>query len=244
MSFASKSSTMLRCACRADKQIKTSLQLSSLSSMLLKASLSTSAPVAAPASSSPSSASTSSSFSTSSSQNAGRVKFTPPENYPGRTSQSAESPIYSKIKGNSSNAQSSSNSKLFRGSGSSSGASNLIHPERKQAKAQGKEHKESQQEFETSSTIPEVTNVRPPVEPSHSRTLTISGGDDFARQYRRLMNGVIGLNNIRDELRRQERYEKPKYKRQRLRSARHRRRFANEVGLRVAAVLRAKSQGM
>lgn len=58
------------------------------------------------------------------------------------------------------------------------------------------------------------------------------------------MNGVIGANNIRNELRLQERYEKPKYKRQRLRSARHRRRFANEVGLRVAAVLRAKSQGM
>jgi small subunit ribosomal protein MRP21 len=58
------------------------------------------------------------------------------------------------------------------------------------------------------------------------------------------MSGVIAMNNIRQELRLEERYEKPKYKRQRLASARHRRRFAREVGLKVAAIMKAKRQGM
>lgn len=68
--------------------------------------------------------------------------------------------------------------------------------------------------------------------------------EEFQRQYKRLMSGVIAMNNIRQELRLQERYEKPKYKRQRLASARHRRRFAREVGLKVAAIMKAKRQGM
>jgi hypothetical protein len=58
------------------------------------------------------------------------------------------------------------------------------------------------------------------------------------------MSGVVMMNNYRSELRLLERYEKPKYKRQRLASARHRRRFAYEIGLRVRAVMQAKRQGM
>lgn len=79
---------------------------------------------------------------------------------------------------------------------------------------------------------------------SDSRSLAVNTNDTFARVYRRLQSGVIAANNVRGELRLLERYEKPHYKAQRLRSALHRRRFALEIGQKVAAVMRAKRQGM
>lgn len=82
-----------------------------------------------------------------------------------------------------------------------------------------------------------------PATPTSARSLKV-GAEEFQRQYKRLMSGVIAMNNVRQELRLGERYEKPKYKRQRLASARHRRRFAREVGLKVAAIMKAKRQGM
>lgn len=114
----------------------------------------------------------------------------------------------------------------------------------RKAKQQGLQYKEAGRETKEKDALPKVYSVARPVKPAESRTLEVRSGEDFARQYRRLMSGVINFNNVKHELRWQERYEKPKYKRQRLRSARHRRRFANEVGIRVAAVLRARSQGM
>lgn len=159
----------------------------------------------------------------------------PPENYQHIPSTRGESPLTTKLKEGTSSAA-SPNAALFRGSSK--------RADSKRAKELGKEYKESGLELQPDDTIPITHSIKRPIKPSESRTLEVGAGDEFARQYRRLMNGVIGANNIRQELRLQERYEKPKYKRQRLRSARHRRRFANEVGLRVAAVLRAKSQGM
>ena len=82
-----------------------------------------------------------------------------------------------------------------------------------------------------------------PATPTSARSLPVRM-EEFQRQYKRLMSGVIAMNNVRQELRLEERYEKPKYKRQRLASARHRRRFAREVGLKVAAIMKAKRQGM
>lgn len=84
-----------------------------------------------------------------------------------------------------------------------------------------------------------------PCTPTSARSVHLERSiDDFQRGYKRLMTGIIAANNVRGELRLQDRYEKPKYMRQRLRSARHRRRFAREVALKVAAVMRAKNQGM
>lgn len=99
-------------------------------------------------------------------------------------------------------------------------------------------------EHKSTAEVPLNNTAHRPSTPTSSRTLLVSKGPNFLRQYRRLMSGIIGLNNVRDELRRQERYEKPKYVRQRLRSARHRRRFALEIATRVSAVMKAKSQGM
>lgn len=83
-----------------------------------------------------------------------------------------------------------------------------------------------------------------PVAANSARGISVIHYDNFARQYRRLMSGVIAVNNIKLEQRFLERYEKPKYLRQRLQSNRHRRRFAHEVALKVSAVMKAKRQGM
>lgn len=91
-----------------------------------------------------------------------------------------------------------------------------------------------------------MTGIRAfePCTPTSSRSIPFNMSRDFERAYRRLQGGVIAVNNIKPELKLLERYEKPHYMRQRLASARHRRRFAREVGLKVAAVMKAKSQGM
>ena len=77
-----------------------------------------------------------------------------------------------------------------------------------------------------------------------------SGSSSRARDTPFLFSGLKHVNEIlreiglRSTLRRQARYEKPAAKRVRLRSERHRRRFAARVGDGVAAVMSAKSRGM
>lgn len=97
--------------------------------------------------------------------------------------------------------------------------------------------------FENASALT-YTGTMEPCTPTSSRSISFARSLDFERSYRRIMSGVITANNIRRELRLEERYEKPHLKKQRLASARHRRRFARAVGLKVAAVMKAKSQGM
>lgn len=58
------------------------------------------------------------------------------------------------------------------------------------------------------------------------------------------VNEILREINLRSALRRQARYEKPAAKRVRLRSERHRRRFAARIGDSVAQVMAAKARGM
>ncbi|KAF8323187.1 hypothetical protein DL93DRAFT_2070738 [Clavulina sp. PMI_390] len=51
------------------------------------------------------------------------------------------------------------------------------------------------------------------------------------------------MNNVRGELRLVERYEKPTDKRRRLKSERHRRRFADMIGQKVRIVRDIKARG-
>ena len=60
------------------------------------------------------------------------------------------------------------------------------------------------------------------------RTETVTG--TFSMAWMKL-NRTMRMNNIRNDLRSQERFEKPGEKRRRLRSERWRRRFAEEVGI-------------
>ncbi|KAJ2608921.1 hypothetical protein EV177_004725 [Coemansia sp. RSA 1804] len=69
----------------------------------------------------------------------------------------------------------------------------------------------------------------------------ISGGP--AKSYARL-NRIMMENNVRKELNLRKRYEKPKYKRQRLRFESHARRFKEEVGKKVKLVMRMKDWGI
>lgn len=62
---------------------------------------------------------------------------------------------------------------------------------------------------------------------------------NVARAYRTL-NRVLNDNNVRRELKRQERFETPSNKRVRLNSERHRRRFKVAVGKSVSLALRTK----
>ncbi|GAA5903180.1 hypothetical protein JCM5296_003362 [Sporobolomyces johnsonii] len=78
----------------------------------------------------------------------------------------------------------------------------------------------------------------PPVTTTSARSFAVRGGD-VARAYRNL-NRVLFENNIRKELRRQERFEGPSDKRVRLNSERHRRRFKVAVGKAVSLAMRMK----
>ncbi|GAA5983813.1 hypothetical protein JCM11641_005202 [Rhodosporidiobolus odoratus] len=62
---------------------------------------------------------------------------------------------------------------------------------------------------------------------------------DVAQAYRKL-NRTLQENNVRRELKRQERFESPSNKRVRLNSERHRRRFKVAVGKAVALAMRMK----
>ncbi|KAJ1950634.1 hypothetical protein FBU59_000583 [Linderina macrospora] len=68
-----------------------------------------------------------------------------------------------------------------------------------------------------------------------------SGGAN--RAYMRL-NRILSDNGIRRELQLRRRYEKPKYKRQRLRQESHARRFKEEVKQKVHLIMRMKNWGM
>ncbi|KAJ2384912.1 hypothetical protein GGI23_006828 [Coemansia sp. RSA 2559] len=69
----------------------------------------------------------------------------------------------------------------------------------------------------------------------------VSGGP--AKAYARL-NRIMTTNNVRRELYLRQRYEKPKYKRQRLRFESHARRFKDEVRNKVHLVMKMKSWGI
>jgi len=62
----------------------------------------------------------------------------------------------------------------------------------------------------------------------------------LARAYRNL-NRVLNENQVRRELKRQERFEGPSDKRVRLNSERHRRRFKVAVGKAVSLAMRQKN---
>ncbi|WFC95810.1 hypothetical protein MBRA1_002464 [Malassezia brasiliensis] len=92
-------------------------------------------------------------------------------------------------------------------------------------------------EFRARQTIGPAT----PATPTTGRTVSAAnsfGNSSAAMLYRNLM-GTLRRNNVRRELRLEERYEKPNQKRRRLRSERHRRRFADMIRKKVQLVRRA-----
>lgn len=77
-----------------------------------------------------------------------------------------------------------------------------------------------------------------PATPTTGRSVSASnsfGNNSVSMLYRNLM-GTLRRNNVRRELKLQERYEKPNQKRRRIRSERHRRRFADMVRRKVQLV--------
>ncbi|GAA5975812.1 hypothetical protein JCM10908_005288 [Rhodotorula pacifica] len=80
----------------------------------------------------------------------------------------------------------------------------------------------------------------PPVSLTSARSFAVRDGN-VARAYRNL-NRALRENNVRLELRRQERFESPSNKRVRLNSERHRRRFKVAVGKAVALAMRMKDK--
>ena len=91
-------------------------------------------------------------------------------------------------------------------------------------------------EFRSRQTIGPAT----PATPTTGRTVSAAnsyGNNSAAMLYRNLM-GTLRRNNVRRELRLEERYEKPNQQRRRLRSERHRRRFADMIRKKVQLVRR------
>ncbi|GAA5828699.1 hypothetical protein JCM3766R1_003793 [Sporobolomyces carnicolor] len=78
----------------------------------------------------------------------------------------------------------------------------------------------------------------PSVTTTSARSFAVQSGN-VARAYRNL-NRVLNENNVRRELKRQERFESPSNKRVRLNSERHRRRFKVAVGKAVSLAMRMK----
>ena len=79
----------------------------------------------------------------------------------------------------------------------------------------------------------------PSVTTTSARSFAVQGGN-LARAYRNL-NRVLNENQVRRELKRQERFEGPSDKRVRLNSERHRRRFKVAVGKAVSLAMRQKN---
>ncbi|GAA5998786.1 mitochondrial 37S ribosomal protein bS21m MRP21 [Rhodotorula paludigena] len=77
-----------------------------------------------------------------------------------------------------------------------------------------------------------------PASTTSARSFAVRDGN-VARAYRTL-NRVLFENNVRRELRRQERFESPSNRRVRLNSERHRRRFKVAVGKAVSLAMRMK----
>ncbi|GAA6007026.1 hypothetical protein JCM11491_001482 [Sporobolomyces phaffii] len=78
----------------------------------------------------------------------------------------------------------------------------------------------------------------PSVTTTSARSFAVQQGN-VARAFRNL-NRVLNENQVRRELRRQERFESPSNKRVRLNSERHRRRFKVAVGKAVSLAMRMK----
>ncbi|GAA5872756.1 hypothetical protein JCM16303_006820 [Sporobolomyces ruberrimus] len=78
----------------------------------------------------------------------------------------------------------------------------------------------------------------PSVTTTSARSFAVQSGN-LARAYRNL-NRVLNENNVRRELKRQERFESPSNKRVRLNSERHRKRFKVAVGKAVSLAMRMK----
>lgn len=83
-----------------------------------------------------------------------------------------------------------------------------------------------------------VVNYSLPITTTTARSFPVRNMD-VGRAYR-LLNRTLQENNIRKELRRQERFEGPSDKRVRLDSERHRRRFKVAVGKAVSQAMRLK----
>ncbi|WFD44213.1 hypothetical protein MPSI1_002879 [Malassezia psittaci] len=84
-----------------------------------------------------------------------------------------------------------------------------------------------------------------PATPTSGRTVSATnsyGNASVAMLYRNLMS-TLRRNNVRRELRLGERYEKPNQKRRRLRSERHRRRFADMIRKKVQLIMALKARG-
>lgn len=77
---------------------------------------------------------------------------------------------------------------------------------------------------------------------SEGRAVSVAAGGAM-RAYGKL-NRILAENNIRRELFLRKRYEKPKYKRQRLRRESHARRFKEEVRSKVHLIMKMKNWGM
>lgn len=81
-----------------------------------------------------------------------------------------------------------------------------------------------------------------PATPFSGRSIRVTPQADPARAYAQLAV-LLRRNNIRQELRLQQRYEKPNEERRRKKSERHRRRFADMVRRKVQLVMAIKARG-
>lgn len=81
-----------------------------------------------------------------------------------------------------------------------------------------------------------------PASPFSGRSIRVTPQADPARAYAQLAV-LLRRNNIRQELRLQDRYEKPNEERRRKKSERHRRRFADMVRRKVQLVMAIKARG-
>ncbi|KAJ1723279.1 hypothetical protein LPJ53_002377 [Coemansia erecta] len=77
---------------------------------------------------------------------------------------------------------------------------------------------------------------------SMGRSVPVASGGT-TKAYARL-NRILAENNVRRELSLRKRYEKPKYKRQRLRRESHARRFKDEVRKKVQLIMKMKNWGL
>lgn len=81
-----------------------------------------------------------------------------------------------------------------------------------------------------------------PATPFSGRSIRVTPSADASRAYAQLAV-LLRRNNVRQELRLQQRYEKPNEERRRKKSERHRRRFADMVRKKVQLVMAIKARG-
>lgn len=81
-----------------------------------------------------------------------------------------------------------------------------------------------------------------PATPFSGRSIRITPQADASRAYGQLST-LLNRNNVKQELRLQQRYEKPNEERRRKKSERHRRRFADMVRRKVQLVMAIKARG-